>query len=165
LVGDPVLRTVLGILKKMLEGHEDEFPEAMLPLCEISDEAQLIELTKEILDFVAKALAVHNCRVDEEMLSRALKLIFKDKEQEMIKTIFDEKYEAGIATGFEKASNAWATDKIENVLQILTRRIGDVPSSVRDKLHAIHDIDVLGQLTNVAWDCQTFTEFESALNQ
>ena len=33
LVGGPVLRTVLGVLKKMLESHEDEFPEAMLPLC------------------------------------------------------------------------------------------------------------------------------------
>ena len=71
----------------------------------------------------------------------------------------------GDALSFEQASNAWATDKIENVLQILTRRIGDIPPTVRDKLHAIHDIDVLGQLTETAWDCQSLAEFEAALSK
>jgi hypothetical protein len=137
LIGGPVLRTVLGILKKMFEGHEEEFPEAMLPLGEISDEAQLIELTKEILDFVAKAMAVHNLRVDEAMLSRALKPIFKDKEQEMIKTIFDEKYEAGEAFGFEKGiEKGIEKGRIETLLLILTNRLGgDMPQTVNDKLN------------------------------
>jgi hypothetical protein len=177
LVGGPMLRAVLGVLKKMLEGHEDEYPEAMLPLCEISDEAQLIELTKEILDFVTKAMAAHNCRVDEEMLSRALKPIFKDKEQEMIKTIFDEKYEAGVAEGFEKGEvigfekgeakerDLWATDKIETLLQILTNRLSDVPPTIGDKLHTINDIDVLSLLTKVALNCRSLAEFEQALNK
>ena len=169
LVGGSVLRLVLGILKKMLEGHEDEFAEALLPLLEISDEEQKIELTKEALDFVVKAFAAHNRRVDEVMLSQALKPIFQDKEQTMIKTIFEEKYEAGVAhgeaTGFEKASNAWATDKIENVLQILTRRLGNVTPTVHDRMYTIHDLNVLGSLTEVAWDCQTLAEFEQALNK
>ena len=39
-VGGPVLRLVLGILKKMIEGHGEEFSEALLPLLEISDEEQ-----------------------------------------------------------------------------------------------------------------------------
>jgi hypothetical protein len=127
LIGGPVLRAVLGVLKKMLEGHEDEFSEAMLPLREISDEAQLIELTKEILDFVTKAMAAHNCRVDEEMLSRALKPIFKDKEQEMIKTIFDEKYEAGVAEGEARA-----------ILLVLKTRLGKVPKSTGDAHQCDH---------------------------
>ena len=70
-----------------------------------------------------------------------------------------------MATGFEKASNAWATDKVENLLRLLTNRLGDVPQTVSDKLHTIHDIDVLGQLTDVAWNCQTLDEFEAALKK
>ena len=37
LVGGPVLRLALGILKKMIEDAGEEFSEAMLPLLEISD--------------------------------------------------------------------------------------------------------------------------------
>jgi hypothetical protein len=161
LVGGPVLRAVLGILKKMIEGHADELPEAMLPLCEISDEEQKFELTKELLDFAAKAMAAHNRRLDEAILSQTLKPIFKDKEQEMIKTIFDEKYDAGVAVGIEKGIEKG----IETLQRILTKRLGDVPSAVRDKLHTIHDLDALGQLTDVALDCQSLAEFEQALNK
>ena len=161
LVGGTVLRLALGILKKMIEGDEDEFPEALLPLRDISDEEQQVELTKELLNFVAKAMAAHNRRLDETLLSRALKPIFKDKGQVMIKTIFDEKYEQGVAEG-----EARGIEKgIETLLHILTKRLGDVPPNVCDKLHAIHDLDVLGQLTDVALDCKIFAEFKQALNK
>jgi len=50
-------------------------------------------------------------------------------------------------------------------LRILTKRLGDVPFTIRDKLHAIHDLDMLGQLTDVALDCQTLDEFEAALGK
>ena len=155
LVGGPILRLALGILKKMIESDGDEFSEALLPLLEISDEEQKIELTKEAVDFFVKAFAAHNRRVDEAMLSQALKPIFKDKERTMIKTIFDEKYEAGVAIGREKL--------FETLLHILTKRLGNVPSTTRDKLYTIHDLDVLGQLTDIALDCQTLAEFEQAL--
>jgi len=87
----------------------------------------------------------------------------------MIKTIFDEKYEAGVAIGIEKGiekeRNAWTTDKFETLLRILTKRFGDVPPTIREKLHTIQDLDVLGQLTDVALDCQSLDEFEKALNK
>ena len=40
------------------------------------------------------------------------------------------------------------------------RRFAD---RVRDKLHAIYNIDVLRQLTDVALNCETQAEFEDAL--
>jgi hypothetical protein len=55
LTGGAVLRLALGILKKTVEGLEDEFAEAMLPLAEIADEEEKVELTKELLNYVAKA--------------------------------------------------------------------------------------------------------------
>jgi hypothetical protein len=54
---------------------------------------------------------------------------------------------------------------IEILLRILTKRLGDVPPAIQVKLHVIHDLDALGQLTDVALDCQTFEEFEQALNK
>jgi len=154
LVGGPILRLALDILKKMIESDGDEFSETLLPLLEISDEEQKIELTKEAVDFFVKAFAAHNRRVDEAMLSQALKPIFKDKERTMIKTIFDEKYEEGVAIGEAKA-----------IIKILTRNFGDVPPTVCDKLYTIRDFDALSQLTDIALDCQSLSEFEQELNK
>ena len=41
----------------------------------------------------------------------------------------------------------------------------DVSPTVRDRLSAIHDLDVLGQLTEIARDCQSLAEFETALDK
>jgi len=54
-------------------------------------------------------------------------------------------------------------DRTEILLRILTKRFGDVPSALHEKLCAIHNLDVLGQLTDVALDCQSLDEFEEAL--
>ena len=66
-----------------------------------------------------------------------------------------------MATGFEKGRERM----IETLLRILTKSFGEVTPTVRDKLHAIHDVDLLGQLTETAWDCQSLTEFEAAMNK
>jgi len=87
----------------------------------------------------------------------------------MIKTIFDEKYDAGVAVGREEGV-AIGIEKgiekgIETLLRILTKRLGEVPPTVRNKLRVIHDLDVLSQLTDVALDCQSLDEFEDVLNK
>ena len=74
-------------------------------------------------------------------------------------------YRELLAEGFEKASNAWVIDKIENLLRILTKRLGEVPPTVGDKLHTIRDLDRLGQLTDLAWDCRTIDEFVKVLEK
>jgi predicted transposase/invertase (TIGR01784 family) len=63
----------------------------------------------------------------------------------------------GIEKGIEKG--------IETLLRILTKRLGDVPHDLHEKLQTIHDLDVLGELTDVALDCQTLDEFEESLNR
>jgi predicted transposase/invertase (TIGR01784 family) len=74
--------------------------------------------------------------------------------------------EAAKEEGREEGRDEGREEKaIETLLRILTKRFGDVPPTVRDKLHTIHDLDALGQLTDVALDCQTLTEFEQALNK
>ena len=113
-------------------------------------------MTKEAVDFFVKAFAAHNRRVDEAMLSQALKPIFKDKERTMIKTIFDEKYEAGVAEGrAEGEANA--------IIRTLTKRFKSVPNELQAKLLAMINLEQLDKLANFAFDCQTLAEFEQAL--
>ena len=71
----------------------------------------------------------------------------------------------GFTEGATKERNLWATDKVETLLLILTNRLGDVPPTVSDKLLAIHNLDVLGELTRFALNCQSLAEFESALRK
>jgi len=70
-----------------------------------------------------------------------------------------------IAIGREDGRNLWATDKVDTLLRILTKRLGNVPQTIGDKLHTINDIDALGELTDYALDCQTLDEFEAVLNK
>jgi len=83
-----------------------------------------------------------------------------------ISPLYQELLAEGEVIGIAKERNAWTADKVEFLLRILTRKFGEVPSTIRDKLHSIHDLEVLGQLTEfVALDCQSFAEFEKDLNK
>ena len=150
--GGPELRLVLGILKKMVEGDGSDFPEALLPLLEIENEGQKVELTKELLEFVAKAMAAHNRRLDEEMVHKALKPVFQNREKAMIKTIFEEREEIGEARG-----------KAATVVKILAKNFGQVPKRLSDQVLQIGDAVVLDSLTELALDCQSLDDFAAAL--
>jgi hypothetical protein len=54
-----------------------------------ADEEEKVELTKEILTYVAKAMAAHNKRLDDEKIKRALKPVFHERAEKMITTIFE----------------------------------------------------------------------------
>jgi len=154
----------LGMLHKMTSGAEDEFPVALLPLLEITDEGQKIELTKELLDFVAKALAAHDRRLDEVMVSQALKPIFKDKEKNMIKTIFEEKYDEGIAIGEARGEARGKAEAGRNmVLTFLRKKFKKVPKGIEQAVHAMSDPIALESLLEHAVDSNTVEEFAEAV--
>ena len=98
LVGGAVLRSALMLLQTMTGGNLDEFSAALLPLLELP-EGERVELTKELLNFVDKTFLANNRQLDEAIVCKALEPIFKGKEKQMIKSIFDEKYDAGVAAG------------------------------------------------------------------
>ena len=54
---------------------------------------------------------------------------------------------------------------IEVLVLILTKFVEEVPPTVRNKLQAIHDLDVFAQLIDVALDCRSLDEFEEALGK
>jgi len=55
--------------------------------------------------------------------------------------------------------------RVEILLRILARNFGNVPPTIRDRLLAIHDIDVLGHLTDVALNTKSQDEFENVLKK
>jgi hypothetical protein len=160
LEGGAVLRLVLGLLHKMTGDNIDEFPEALKPLLEITDEAQQIELTKELMDFVNRAFAAHNRLADEVTWQKALHPIFKGKETTMIKTIFEEKYDAGVDEGIAIGA---VRGKAETVLAILRARFKRIPKEVESAIRQMTDLIALESLAVQASTCQSMDEFVKAL--
>ena len=54
-------------------------------------------------------------------------------------------------------------ERVESLLRILTKRFGQVPQVIIEKLHNINDLDRLVQLTDLSLDCGTLEEFEANL--
>ncbi|GHT44512.1 hypothetical protein FACS189454_02130 [Planctomycetales bacterium] len=170
LTGNTVLRLALGILKKTVEGLEDEFNEAMLPLAEIADEEERVELTKEIIVLVAKVMAVHNKRLDDEKIKEALKPVFYERTENMVKTIFEEKFQE-IET--ERKSKWVAEGKTEgraegqalSILSFLQARFEMIPVKLQKRLVAITDLARLESLTRQAAVCPSLKDFEKLLGK
>ena len=73
--------------------------------------------------------------------------------------------EAAKEEGREKGHEEGCEELIETLLRILSKNFGDVPPSIHDKLHVIHDLKTLGRLSSIALDCQSLAEFEEALSK
>ena len=160
LIGGAVLRLALGVLHKMTGGNLDEFPEALLPLMEITDEEQQIELTKELLDFVDRAFAAHDRELDETTINKALRPIFKGKERTMRKTMFEKKFDEGIAVGEARGK----TEAERNmVLKALHTKFKKVPKQIERAVLAKSDPIVLESLLVQVFHCDTLDEFAEGL--
>jgi len=160
LSGGAVLRLALGILHKMTGGADDEFPEALLPLREISDGEQQIELTKELLDFTARAMQAHNRRLEPTRVSAALKPIFQEREQTMIKTIFEEQQDIGEARGIARGKAEGKTEgKAETILTVLRARFRRIPRKTERVIRQMTDSIALDSWAIQAATCQSMDEF------
>jgi hypothetical protein len=160
LVGGTVLRLALGMLHKMAGDAVEEFPAALLPLLEIDDEGQKIELTQDLLNFVMKAFAAHNRQVDELALNKVLQPILKEKEQTMIKTLFEQKIDEGIAIGEARGE---ARGKIEALLTVLRARFKKIPKETEKTIRQMTDSVALESWTVHAATCPSMNEFVKAL--
>ena len=160
LVGGTVLRLALGMLHKMAGGADDEFPEALLPLREIADEEQRVELTKELLQFVDKAFKSHNRRLDAATVNVALEPIFQEEEKTMIKSIFDEKFDEGFAVGTAEGETK---GEAKMVLTVLRAKFNKVPKRIEKAVFALADSMALESLATHAVHSKTLDEFATAL--
>jgi N-acetyl-gamma-glutamylphosphate reductase len=113
-----------------------------------------VELTKEIIVFVAKVMAVHNKRLDDKKIKKALNPIFHERTENMVKTIFEEKYDAGKTEG-----------QVLSVQRVLNARFHTVTSKVQKQLSAITDVSRLENLVGQAAVCPTLKDFEKLLGK
>ena len=164
LVGGTMLRLVLGMLHKMTGGHRDDFPEALLPLLEISDQAQKVELTNELLQFVEKAFAAHNRRLEEAKVNEALKPVYREWERTMIKTLSERKYDEGVARGVAVGkARGKAEGKAEALLGVLLFRFKRVPKRLETAIRQMTDSVALQSWIEFALSCPSLKEFEEEL--
>jgi hypothetical protein len=159
LTGGAVLRSTLMMLHRITGGQLDDFPEASRPLLELP-EGERMGVTKGMLDFVAKAFAVHNRILDEATVSAAVETIFKGKEKAMIKTIFEEREAKGKAEGKVEGK---AEGKAETVVKILRARFKKVPKDVEKAILAMNDPVALDSWAVHAATCETLDEFAEGL--
>lgn len=163
LVGGPVLRLALGVLKAMA-GDDTELPKALQPLFEITDEEQLFELTKEVIDFATIALVARGRQVDEAMLCRVLNPIFKGKESIMITTIFEERERKAVAEAEAKNAPKWKAEGAANVvMELLQDKFNKVPKRIENAVRSMVDPTALNSLAVQVTHCQSLKEFEELL--
>jgi hypothetical protein len=164
LVGGPVLRMALGILKKMAEDGGEDFGEALLPLQEIADEEQLVDIAKIVLPFAAKVFAIHNRPFDRAVASKAFQPIFKEKVEDMVMTIFDEKYLEGVAEG-EAIGEARgvAIGEKNMLLKVLQAKFHKVPKKIENTIRAMTDTIALESLAVHVTNCDSLDEFAKTL--
>ena len=79
----------------------------------------------------------------------------------MIRTIFEEKFDEGVAVG---KADGKVEGKAEDVIKVLRARVNRVPKWVVERVMRIRDIAVLDSLIVLAAQCNTIDEFTDALN-
>ena len=119
-----------------------------------------MELTKELLDFVAKAMRAHNRRLEASKVNEALKPVFQDKERTMIKTIFEEREDIGEARGVARGR---AEGKAETILTILRARFRRIPKETEKAICRETDPIALDSWAVQAATCPSLNEFAQAL--
>ena len=163
LKGGAVLRSALMMLHKITGGNLDDFPEALSPLLELP-EGEWIEPTKELIDFVAQAFAARRRKFDAETANAAVETIFKGKGQKMMKTIFDEKYDAGVMDGEARGEARGKTEKGRSmVITALRAKFKRVPKDVERAVHEMSDSIALESLLVQVIQCDTLDEVAELL--
>ncbi|MGL6196780.1 MAG: hypothetical protein ACRC2T_18365, partial [Thermoguttaceae bacterium] len=160
LVGLPHLRLVIGLLKKMTEGQEEEFGDALLPMLEFTGLEEQKEWMKDILPFVAKVFSAHHLELGGEKLNQAAERVFAERTSEIMLTIFDEIELKGKAEGVAIGE---ARGEARKVARLLDKRFEKVPYQLNEKLLMITDLEKLDMLFDLAFDCKTLEEFQNAI--
>jgi hypothetical protein len=162
--GRPELRAAIGILKNMTEGNEDDFAKAMLPIAEIDDDQQQIIITKDILEFVAKAFIAHHKRLEAEAVHKALAPIFNERTENMTTTIFDEIRAEGEAEGEARGEARGEVKGGQNmVLAALRKKFKKIPNHIETEIRKMSDPIALESLISDVFESRTLDEFENAL--
>ncbi|MGL4943544.1 MAG: Rpn family recombination-promoting nuclease/putative transposase [Thermoguttaceae bacterium] len=134
LIGKPELRLVVGLLKKMTEGLEDEFIEALLPIREFKTINEQMAWFKEAIPFVAKVFAAHNRKWETEKAEVAVQTVIDKGDKNMMLTVFEEAELRGVARGQALGeARGEARGKIDILLAVIRARFKRVPRKLETR--------------------------------
>jgi hypothetical protein len=113
-------------------------------------------ITKDILEFVAKAFNAHHKQLEAQAIHKALTPIFNERTENMTTTIFDEIRAESKAEGKAEAGQ-------NMVLAVLRKKFKKIPNHIETSIRKMSDPIALESLISDVIDSQTLEEFENAL--
>ncbi|MDR2705463.1 MAG: Rpn family recombination-promoting nuclease/putative transposase [Planctomycetaceae bacterium] len=161
LSGNPVIKTVLGIMKVLTEGKPELFSQALAPIAGLEDYEEKRYIVNLSLELYANYLRSRKQKMNEAEIDRTLTPIFNPKEkQEMITTIFEDKYQEGYAEGETKGE---AKGEAKTIVTVLETRFGEVPGNIVKSINSYSNPNVLESWAKQAATCKSLKEFTAAL--
>jgi hypothetical protein len=162
LSGNPVTKSVLGVMKVLTEGNPKKMSQALAPIANLDDDKEKQYIVQLSLILYTNYLRARKQKADEAEIERILTPIFNNPEEKknMITTIFEDKVAEGIAIGEGK----WkAVGKAEGIVTVLKSRFGKVPTRIVKLVDSYSDLIVLESWLGLAATCKSLKEFEEAL--
>jgi hypothetical protein len=182
LSGNPVTKSVLGVMKVLTEGNPKMIAQALAPIADLDDYDEQRYIIQLSLLLYSNYLRARNQKVDDAEIDRILTPIFNNPEEKknMITTIFEDKFlegkavgitegkavgiTEGIAEGIAMGEVKWkAGGKAESIATVLEARFGKVPAKVVKSINSYSNPDVLESWTRQAATCKSLKEFEKML--
>jgi hypothetical protein len=170
LSGNPVTKSVLGVMKVLTEGNPKMMSQALAPIANLDDDKEKQYIIQLSLILYTNYLRARKQKADEVEIDRILTPIFNNPEEKkkMITTIFEDKFlegvtvgEArGVTIGEARSEGKW---KAESIATVLETRFGKVPTRIVKSINSYSDPNVLESWTRQAVTCKSLKEFEKAL--
>jgi hypothetical protein len=164
LPGKPALRAMMGVLKCVTEGREEDFKKAMSPLSKFDEEDMRVLLEESILNFVDKAYNARGKKLTEEDIREALTPIEGERADKMVKSFFEEIEDRGIMIGEARGeARGEAIGKADTLLRGVRKRFTNAPKRIESTIRQISDLGKLDSLIDYIFASRTLDEFEAAL--
>jgi hypothetical protein len=169
LSGNPVIKTVLGVMKILTEGEPELFSQALAPIAKLEDYEEKRYIVNLSLELYANYLRSREQKINKADLDHVLDPIFDPKEKEnMITTIFEDKYMEGKMEGkiegkVEGKFEGKVEGKAEGIATVLKARFGKIPTGIVKLINSYSDPIVLESWLALAATCKSLEEFADAL--
>jgi hypothetical protein len=174
LLGSPVTKSVLGVMKVLTEGTPKKISQALAPIAKLDDDDEKRYIAQLSLILYTNYLRARQQKVDEAEIDRILTPVFNNPEEKknMITTIFEDKFLEGVAVGEARGETRGiargeaigeARRATQSVATVLKTRFGKVPARIVKLINSYSDPVALESWLAFAVTCKSLKEFEEAL--
>jgi hypothetical protein len=173
LSGNPVTKSMLGVMKVLTEGNPKKMSQALAPIANLNDNKEKQYIVQLSLILYTNYLRARSQKADESEINRILTPIFNPEEKKnMITTIFEDKFLEGKAIGIaegeargiaEGEARGEVRRAAKSIVTVLRSRFGKVSTRIVKLIDSYSDPVALESWLVLAATCQSLKEFEEAL--